>query len=121
MNKKEQKEFDELKAQLRLAKALRWTSEVKPDIPLPTGQQLAKGFLFNDYIGGWDGPNVAPACSSSVGHCYGSDERTTTQQPRSLYSTKLLALRGLRHAVEQKVAAILAKIDEKIETEQPNG
>jgi hypothetical protein len=97
---------------------VRFTEAVEPDVPIPGSyDDLAKGFLFSEHIGGWSGPRVEPACSSSIYHSFGNDDRTTTQGARRLYSTRLLALRGLRHEVEKKCAAILADIDKQIETE----
>ncbi len=126
MNKKEQAEMDSLRDQLRIAKALRFTEDVLPDVmaPLPSepGHRLTKGYLIAAYAG-WDGDKVVPACSSSVYHNFGSQEKTSSQGSRALYSTRLLALRGLRHEVEKQVASRLASIDKKIEQElssQPN-
>lgn len=127
MTKKEQLELDSLREQVaeaqnqtRIAMALRFTDEVKPDVPAPISSYsatdgLSKGFLFNAYIAA-----VAPACSSSAAHNYGNDTKTATQYPRILYSTRLLALRGLRHAVELECAKRLAAIDKQIEKELAN-
>ena len=112
MNKKEQAMVDDLREQLRIAKALRWTEKVEPDVPIPESSYLTKGFLCNGYNG-----DVVPACSSRVSHGYGSDERTGTQGARALYSTRLLALRAVRHLVELKVAKVLADVDGRIEKE----
>lgn len=117
MNKKEQAAFAELQKDLLIARALRFTDPVPADIPIPE-RGLAKGWLFNSYLGN---PDVARACSSSVSHCYGDDNATTSQGATRLYSTKLLALRALRHAVELKCAEILAGIDLQIEDEATNG
>lgn len=116
MTKKETAEMDSLREQLRLAKAMRFTEEVKPDLPEPeynNGPEFKKGYLFNAYGEG----RVAPACSSTVHHCFGSQDKTTTQGSRALYSTRLLALRGLRHTVELECAKRLANIDAQIEKE----
>ena len=93
--------------------ALRWTSEVEPDVAIPTGFGNTTGFLFagdtSDY------PRVEPACSSSVHHGFGSAERTDSQHPRRLFSTRLRALQALRHAVEQECARRLRRVDSMIE------
>jgi hypothetical protein len=99
-------------------KALRWTEEVGTDLippqPGELGNRMIKGFLFSTYGNG----EVKPACSSSVYHNYGSSEKTTTQGSRSLYSTRLLALKGLRGQVEYECAKKLARIDVMIEAER---
>lgn len=114
MNKKEQQAFAEMQQQVALAKALRWTEPVQPDVMPPTGNELRKGFLFNSYIGG---PRVDKACTSAVHHAFGQNDKTTTQQARCLYSTRLLALKALRHELELKCAAILLGIDQQIDKE----
>jgi hypothetical protein len=123
MNKKEQAAFDDLQAQLRIAKALRFTEPVKTDVPIPESfrdSSLAKGWLYNAYVSG--NPRVEKSCSSSVHHSFGNDDKTTTQGACRLYSTKLRALRAMRHEVEQRVAKILADIDAEIEAEvAPDG
>jgi hypothetical protein len=114
MTKAEKARLDELENQLRIAKAFRFTDEVRPDVMPPArSNDLAKGFLFNDYT-----REVAVACTSSVYHAYGQDDRTTTQRARCLYSTRLRALRALRHSVEKIVSEQLAEIDREIEAEQ---
>ena len=118
MTKKEQLELDSLREQLRIAKALRFTEEVKPDV-MPPGRMsdgLTKGFLYNAYGDG----RIAPACSSSMSHNFGSDKATQSKDARPLYSTRLLALRGLRHAVELECAKRLAGIDKQIDQELAN-
>lgn len=114
MTKKETAEIDSLREQLRLAKSLRFTDAVAPDVMPPDNySKLSKGFLFNIYGEG----RVVPACTSGTSHNFGSDDKTTTQQPRALYSTRLLALRALRHEMEQDCARRLANIDRQIEVE----
>lgn len=121
MNKKEQAAFTELQEQLRLAKALRWTEPVSADIEPPksiTQERLRKGWLYNGYIGGYGSSGrVDRACTSCSSHSFGNDDKTTTQRPRWLYSTKLRALKAMRHDIENQVAKILANIDEQIEEE----
>ena len=123
MTKKEQQQFQELKEEFDLYRALRWTASIETDVSVPESsygntEGLAKGFLFNDYLGG---PRVERACSSSVGHAFGQDDRTTTQNPRRLYSTRLLALKALRYALEKKCAEKLLEIDRQIQKEESGG
>jgi hypothetical protein len=112
MTKKEHAEMEDLRTQLRIAKAFRFTEKVRPDVLIPTGNTLSKGFLYNASNMAW---RVVPACSSSVGHNFGSSDRTTTQRGMALYSTRLLALRALRNDAEQQCAKWLADIDKEIE------
>lgn len=114
MSKKDSANMEELKEQLRVAKALRFTDVVTPDIPVPLGDQgLSRGYLY----AGTDYPRVELSCSSSVHHSFGNPDRTTSQGARRLFSTKLLALRALRHELEIDCANKLAKIDRLIEEE----
>jgi hypothetical protein len=113
MTKKEaeahKKEIDALKLRV----ALCWTPEVRPDIPPPEKFDiLHKGWL--------DCHNrVEPACSSTVHHGFSHTE-PNSQQPRSLYSTRLLALRALRNSMEQRFARELMHVDNLIAEEQAN-
>ena len=115
MNKKEVAEVERLKQELRLKGALRATSNVEPDVPIPLSftESLSKGVLFSGETSSW--PRVEPACSSCVFHNFGDDTRTSTQGSRRLYSTRLLAARALRYAVEQDCCARLARLDKMIE------
>lgn len=114
MNKKEQAEFDAAKKAVVVARALNWTEPVAPDVPPPSwGEPLTTGYVLNTY-----NACVNVACSSSVSHSIGKTDRVTSQNSRSLYSTKLLALRALRHAVEKECAEKLASIDLQIQAEQ---
>lgn len=94
--------------------ALCWTATVRPDVAPPTASDGdRKGWLFNAY-----GERVDRACTSSVSHAFGRDDKTTTQKPKALYSTRLLALRALRNAVESEAAEKLSKIDNEIADEE---
>jgi hypothetical protein len=118
MNKKEQAAMAALQDELRKAKALRWTEPVKKDVPPPTGgiSALTSGFVFNAYSA-----RVDPAWSSCVTHGVGmpapSNRYSGSQNCISMFSTRLLALRALRHAVELETATKLAGIDLQIEKE----
>jgi hypothetical protein len=68
--------------------------------------------LFNSYR---DYERVVPACSSSVHHAFGRDDKTDTQQPRRLFSTPVLAWKALRNETEKRFAKELAKIDIEIQ------
>lgn len=112
MNKKEQAAFEELQTRL----ALRFTGfePIKPDIPVPSCfQEMTKGFLFNSYS-----KRVEPACSTTVSHGYGRDDRTSSQNARALYSSRKLALMAMRREVEIMYAKELRQIDKQIEAEE---
>lgn len=112
MTKKETAEVESLRRELSILAALRWTEPVAPDVPIPHGQGLSTGWLT-----GYDRVDVA--CSSNVFHAYGRNDKTTSQQPCSLFSTKLLALKALRYEMERRFATDLANIDRKIAEAQP--
>jgi hypothetical protein len=116
MNKKERAEMDRVVRELKRLAALRWTAPIRPDMPVPQ-RGLSTGYLP---VGiGTDRPSISEACSSPVNHGYGH-AKTTTQGARSLYSTRLLALRALRHEVECECANLLAQVDEQISMERAN-
>lgn len=115
MTKKEQAEMEQLRKDLRLARALRFTEPVKPDVPPPSNSgELTKGWIP---LGTYESMRAAPACSSSVGHGWDTQEKTHSHGSRSLYSTKLLALKAGRNEIERQCAMALARIDEDIEIE----
>lgn len=96
----------------RTRAALHWTEPAPPpDVMPPTGVfALSTGYTFNVHA-----QRVDVACSSSISHSVGRTDRTTTQEPKRLYSTRLLALQALRNAMEWRFAEQLAKIDKQIE------
>jgi len=115
MNKKEQAEFDAAKKAVIVARALNWSEPVAPDVPAPRNGEV-RGFLF--------GRDCAMhALSSPVSHATGwidsePPKQTSSQGGRSMYSTKLLALKALRHTTELECAERLAKIDMQIANEK---
>jgi hypothetical protein len=119
MTKKEQAYVSDLENQLRLAKALRWTQPVEPDVAPPKpeerGNRLATGYLYNAYFNGFTQGRVEPSCSSSISHNFGSNTKTSSQGARHLYSTPVLAWQAMRYDVEKDCAKRLAYIDKQIE------
>lgn len=91
--------------------ALHWSddSDVRPDVPVPDRNELTTGWTFNAYA-----RRVDVACSSSAFHAVGRTDKTTTQQPLALYSTRERALRALRVALEREFAEALAKVDAEV-------
>jgi hypothetical protein len=116
MTKKEQARFE---AALT-ASALRSTSPVPRDLAPPlnsyerSGPSLTHGWDFNTYRG-----TTEKACSSSIYHGFGWDH-VSSQQPRSLFSTRLLALKAMRYEIEQESAKRLRAVDRMIEEEIAN-
>ena len=112
MTKKEKEYMDKIETRL----ALRFTDPVTRDVPIPDfGAPLSTGFLYNSYS-----RKVAPACSSSISHSFGRNDKTTTQEPAELYSTKLRALKAMRNEMEIHFASILRTVDKQIEQESNN-
>ncbi len=73
---------------------------------------LIKGFTYNEYS-----IEVRESCSTSVDHSVHSNKKTSSQNGISMFSTKILALKALRNALEVKAANELYKIDKIIEEE----
>ena len=114
MTKKERAEYDAAISEARIAGALRWSTPIEPVVPIPARRSdIVNGWHYTAYESG----RVDKACTSSVKHSYGHWDMTTTQRPTRLYSTKLLALKALRHALERQAAGRLARIDELIAAE----
>lgn len=120
MNKKELAEMAELKRSLLVAKAFRFTKKPVRDVAPPSGTNAyTSGFDYNvSSIRVWD------AWSGCVvnGHGPAPDPSkaryaSASQNSRSLYSTRLLALEALRADYELEAAKKLADIDEEIEAE----
>jgi len=109
MNKKEQKLVEDLK----IVAALRWTDGAEKDIPKPRSEDgLVSGYVFNSYS-----YRVEESCSNSVCHGRGRSDKTTSQNPIEMFSSRLLALKAMRHEVELRLAIELRKIDLLIEKE----
>ena len=126
MTKKEQAAMKEAIDRAELLAALSWTDPVNKDLPPPShswkpsseGKTYTEGWDFNEY-----NKTVSQAWSETVVHGYGpypvgNKHRRASQNARTLFSTKLLALKALRHAVEMKAAADLMAIDRQIAAAQ---
>jgi hypothetical protein len=109
--------------------ALYWSPLIPPDVPPPSEHnrvRFTQGWDFNAFRNA----GVAfPAWSTTTGHGSGDyaellarSERGYvhggSQNPRALYSTRLLALQALRGAAAEKVGQSLAAIDLQIATEE---
>lgn len=110
MNKKEKEELE----RLATIAALRFTDPVEKDLHPPTDwKTIVNGYLYNSYC-----LRIDKACTSSLYHSNGEHDRTRSQQPCSLYSSILLALKAMRNEVEMECASKLCKIDKMIEEEK---
>jgi hypothetical protein len=113
MTKAERKEFEDVRNELRIYRALRWTAPVAPDVPKPAGgtSRETSGYVFNAYS-----RCVDPAWSTCVSHGLRKKTRdgSGSQNGIALYSTELLAYKGMRAAMELRFAHELAVIDDKI-------
>jgi len=112
MNKKEQAEFEALKKQVAINRALRWTDPVDRDLPPPAMGGVSQGYDFNSY-----NKTVFQVWSKSTSHgngVYSNLTRSASQNGLHLFSTEERALRALRAAVELEAAKALADIDAAI-------
>lgn len=111
MTKKEKAALEEA----LMLSALRATAGAKPDVMPPEAfSGVSVGFTFAGALGS---PRVEKAWSTSVSHGTGEPRSHGSQNPRRLYSTKLLALQALRRAVELECCKSLRRIDVMIEQE----
>jgi hypothetical protein len=113
MNKAEQKEFERLKTML----ALKYWPEVLPDVAPPTTDisslnKLTTGYVFNAYS-----KTVSVACSSSVSHAIGRTDKTTSQKPISMYSTKKMAYQAMLHEMSERFAYEMRRVEINMENE----
>ena len=116
MTKKEQAYLEELLTAI----ALRHTYEkVEPDLPIPEGGsgKTTKGWLY--YGESSDHPRLQETESTSYSH-KDAGSSSGSQGCRALYSTRLLALRALRRAMEKECAKRLRIVDCMIEKEKEN-
>jgi hypothetical protein len=114
MTKAEKAELQGLRDRLALISALRWTELVAPDVLVPAYGEATSGWDYNKHAHRVD-VMWSESHASGWGAARGRD--TASQRGRALYSSKLLALRAMRHAVELECAARLAQVDKMIEAE----
>ena len=120
MSKAEKAEFNRLeneKSELQLERDLYASfyisKEVLPDVPKPVNigfNDVVRGYSYNSStITAYE--TWSNTCSNGVSH---DDFSRGYQDSIAQYSTKLLALKALRHQVAIKHAADLVKIDKMI-------
>lgn len=115
MTKKERAELEATRLEVALLYALRWTAieDVPRDVPVPVGGNYTEGWDFNPFM------KKAYLCwSSSTAHgrgpVPGDHNRQASQGGIALFSSRLLALRAMRHDLERHAARDLAEIDAMI-------
>lgn len=120
MTKKERADIDAQLHALRLKLALRWSEPCPPNLPPPSigasGMPHTEGWMFN-----FHSMRVDRAWSERLNHGHGEyrngAHRAASQGSRSMYISRLDALRGMRNAIERDAAEKLLKIDEMIAAE----
>ena len=111
MSKREKEIFDEALLKIEITKALHWTKEIEPDIPIPK-KDITTGWLYELHH-----KKVFEAWSSSNNHGdmpYLSNYDIKYKKGVALFSTKSRALLALRHAIEMQAAIDMMEIDECI-------
>ena len=114
MTKKEQAAFQAAIDRAELLAALRWTSPVEPDVPIPEKfGEYAEGWAFNTYS-----MIVTQAWTTTVSHGSGfapkssSYSRNASQGAQRLYSTQAKAIQAMRHELEIQAAKKLLECDQ---------
>lgn len=108
------KKLDRRFTDLEERASFRMTGDIKEDLSPPgrTSEQVSNGWLFSE-------ASTAVFKASSTGTAHGYDwDVVTAQGPKRLFSTRLLALRALRRAVEKETATRLRNIDLEIKDEE---
>jgi len=116
MTKKEREAFDAAIKKAEILGALRWTTPVAKDVPIPE----------NGYSEGWIAYSNSVQKSWSGQHRHGNGDapapediyKSASQRGVSMYSTRLLALKALRNNTEKEAAEELRKIDRMIAEEE---
>lgn len=119
VTKKEQAVFDAAIERAETLAALRWTEPVERDVMPPKSlSETLEGWEFSE-CRAWDSLSkeaVYPMWTESA--CHGTrkpHDYIASHGSRQLFSTELLALKALRHAIELKAANTLRQIDARIE------
>ena len=87
MTKKERESYELMQLEVTLHKAMFVSDLIEPDVPPPLGgEPMTTGWTYNEHS-----IRVLPACSSSVAHGLDQTDKTTSQRPLALYSTRGLA------------------------------
>ena len=125
MTKKEREEFERMREERDLARALRWPEYGEPAMVKPpetSSSHHTSGWLFNPHRSRdeYSESSVYQAWSGSVTHGDGPaprPDRSASQRGVHLYASRADALRALRLTLTLRFARILAAIDGEIEKE----
>ncbi len=109
-----QEYISDAKLDAAIASAFHRTEPVERDVLPP--KELDSLSLGWNFIGSIEYGRVEKACSNGVSHGTGW-EKVSSQGTLRLFSTKILALKAMRHSVECYCARKLAEIDIQIEAE----
>jgi hypothetical protein len=109
MTKKEKAGMDAAILKAETLAALRWTTQVEPDLLEPEN--------YTDIINGWSFNSYSMVAGQSWSSAYRNGSGTyketssASQDAKKQYSSKLLALKAMRNAVERECAKKLLLID----------
>ena len=119
LNKKEKAHLESIESALKYQKQLTETvgsliqPKIDPDVLPPSVDggfgKLSFGWLYNSFS-----KIARKSCSSSISHCFGGTERTTTQGALAMYSSEALAMKAMRAEVAARMLDEIVKIDERI-------
>lgn len=110
MTRKERESYELMQLEVTLHKAMFVSDLIEPDVPPPSvGEPMTTGWTYNEHS-----IRVLPACSSSVGHGLDQTDKTTSQRPLALYSTRALAYQALRGVLSRRYALHLLQLDRRI-------
>ena len=108
LNKKEKEYMESIE---RLA-ALHITPSVFCDVMPPSNEDLSVGYTYNSHS-----LLIEESCSSSTRHSKGRSDKTQSQLPIEMYSSKEMALRAMRNEIEKQFAKDLRYVDLMINKE----
>ena len=125
MNKKEKAALAAALKQAALSHALRWSvplgAEIAPDVPVPeVFASGTAGWMASParMMGHYDSPSESVEAMESTSGGHGrAGSQSRSQGGIALHSSRLRALRALRHGMEVLFARKLAAVDEEIARE----
>ena len=110
MTRKERESYELMQLEVTLHKAMFVSDLIEPDVPPPLdGEPMTTGWTYNEHS-----MRILPACSTSSGHGLDQTDKTTSQRPLALYSTRALAYKALRGVLSRRYALHLLQLDRRI-------
>ena len=120
MTKAEKARLDQAKAEVLIARALRWNGLKEPErLPIPE-RGYTNGWSINTYGAGTVDAAWTERVANGRGHRFDDNNAngiSASKDGRRLFATKRDALIALRVAKEREYALLLATIDTLIERE----